>query len=62
LHGKGNKQSTNKSDKPTKESFTIFHNITQAFVKGNPKPKKGIKRTKPDDNKISAHQAGKRGG
>ena len=33
-----------KSDKPAKESSTIFHNIMQASVKGNPKPKKAAKK------------------
>jgi hypothetical protein len=28
-----------KTDKPAKESSSIFHNIMAASVKGNPKPK-----------------------
>lgn len=52
-----------KSDKTAEESSTLFHNIMKASVKGNPKPKKEIKKkTKPDDNKMSDHHIGMGGG
>jgi hypothetical protein len=52
-----------KSDKPAKESSTVFHKIIKASVKANPKPKKEIKKkTKPDDNKMSDHHIGMDGG
>jgi hypothetical protein len=47
-------KATKKTDKkPAKEASGIFHNITAASVKGNPKPK----RQKPDNNKMGDHAA-----